>query len=400
MFTFEQLTTLKEREELLEELRKVLEDGGIETSAWDPGSPSMMHLQLDAYLYDMLLQRIASTAKNQLNEFASGDYLTLLSRSRFSNERVLAVRTEGYFKIEAQAFALPINYGIGEFEVKDPSSSFVYTNMEPIALTAIVPSASIRFQANEPGRAYNISNNLNLEPVNTVAGISITNPPYSPSASTWYEIAGADEESDESLRNRNKTKFATLQRGENIASGIEYLVRNATNAPYVAVDDSNPRGAGTVDIYVSNELETASPSQIVDAQAVINMHMFANENFGGIPGEYRGEVKAAETIEFDRDITVLVDPAYPGVVMNQLITEAITSWISQTPIGGYSFTVGGVGVFNVADLGALEKNLLSIEGVSKVLIFDCGNEFIIGPWNKLIPSDMTNITISTLDKGA
>lgn len=399
MFTFEQLTENKSRDELIEELKSFLIDAGVDTTNWTPGSPSMMNLQLDAFLYEQLLNRISSTAKNQLNQFAEGSFLTLLSKSRFDNERILSSKTQGIMQVSAANYALPVSWNIGECRVKDTSTSLIYINVEPIFLNASNPSGPYRFEAEEAGSAYNIVANSPMQLVNTVAGVSVANPALAGS-STWFDSAGQDEESDDSLRARNAAKFATLQRGENIQAGVEYIVRTASGAEHVKVDDTNPRGAGTVNVYIADRLGSATPTQIDLAQDALNIHFFGNEDFLGIPGDYRAEAMLANTIEFNRAFDIYFSPNYHEQTITDLIYAALDEWIADHPIGGKSYTVGGVGAQFVANISELTDVIMDIEGVRRV-VFSNPNEFTVGEYNKLVPPSAgwsSTVTINRLDK--
>lgn len=386
-FTFDQLITEVTDAETFEELKGFLQDSGINTTNWTPTSPSTFNLMLAAYMYAEIRNRIADQSKNQLNQYATGEALTELARSRFQNERVMPKRTVGDMWVTSTPEIRPVTYPPGTLKVKDPTNSFQFWNDEQIVFTDGNPSGSYRFIAEQAGSSYNIPTDVTMSLVTTQVGIEVTTPAYSTGASTWYYIAGTDEETDESLRQRNATKFATLQRGESIWKGIESIVREATQIEYVYVDDTNPRGPGTFDVYISNPLELPTSTSINFAQDALNQNIMANDTFlSDITGSYRGQIFAADPVYFDRAITVLHDPSYVEAEIQDSVFSALDDYVSNSPVGGFTFQVGSTDFgTNVADLSSLYDILMDIDGVRKVVIEDCDINIAIGTSGKLLP---------------
>ena len=92
--------------------------------------------------------------------------------------------------------------------------------------------------------------------------MSFQNPP-SPPSNTWITVQGTDNQSDTSLHIANETKWATLAIGAPTADRyINTVIKADPSLEDIVVNGSNPRGPGTVDVYVSTLLMTASVAQI------------------------------------------------------------------------------------------------------------------------------------------
>lgn len=407
MFTFKQLVEEKTQEEVLIELKKFLEDLGILTTNWKPGSPSQTNLQLDAYIYKQLMDRVASQSKNQLNQFATGEALTQLALSRFANKRVLADRTIGYMNVSSSAEIQPRTWLPGELKVTDPNNNLlIFSNVETITVSSTNAENTYKFQALQAGESYNIASDVTMSFVSTINGLEVTNPAYGTNSDTWITSQGSNEESDNALRARNETKFASLQRGETINAGVSNIIYEATQMEFVKIDDTNPRGPGSTDIYIANPLSIATDSQVSASQVAMNANSFQNENYNSNSDEYRNMVYAAEAQPWDRELTIWYEPNLNATDITLQIYSVMDDLVSTTPIGGLSFTVNGgidAGDSRTHHLPYSEvvDRLMDIEGVRRVSSDDT-TDIEISNFKKLLrPSDYdTNLwsTVLTIEK--
>src|SRR6185369_14847016 len=95
-------------------------------------------------------------------------------------------------------------------------------NTAPVSITS-GSSAVITFKAESPGKAYNVALGTGLTLVTpllgTIAAFEDTGD------GTWLTIQGQDEELDEPLRIRCRTKWATIGI-QKTRDAFDYLVRN------------------------------------------------------------------------------------------------------------------------------------------------------------------------------
>src|SRR5690606_23973021 len=170
---------------------------------------------------------------------------TRLSRSRFGNERNPALATQRKLTLACAAGEGPHTIGLGDLVATD-ADGHTFRNIEGLDIVYPITLASggtvtLLFEAEIAGAAHNVANGNVNALVTTLAGVTI-------SADVLYR-AGQDEESDERLRARNASKVATRAL-EPIRDTIENLALEAAPAvTAVGIDDENPRGAGTFDVY-------------------------------------------------------------------------------------------------------------------------------------------------------
>lgn len=394
-FTFEQLTEPKTQKEVLVELKKFLEDLGIQTTNWKPRSPSQTNLQLDAYIYKQLLDRIASQSFNQLNQYASGSALSELSISRFQNERILADKTRGYMNVSSSALIQPRTWLPGELKVADPGNNqLVFLNMETITVSSADAESLYKFEAQEAGESYNIQTGVTMSNVVTMNGLRVTNPVFGTNSDTWITDPGVNMESDNALRSRNETKFASLQRGESISKGIEHIIYEANQMEFVRCDDTNPRGPGSVDVYIANALTTGTSTQVDVAQDALNLNSFNNTNYQSDSSAYRVQAFAAPALPWNRAIQVWVSPTFPYQELKEAIAKVMDDLVSITPIGGFKYSINGGIVPSDNRLHHLPYSLvvdrlMNVEGVKMVNASDT-SDIDLGPFRKLTrPADHT-----------
>jgi uncharacterized phage protein gp47/JayE len=146
--------------------------------------------------------------------------------------------------------------------------------------------------------------------------------------------AGADAESDTKLTERARSKWGTL-RVTKIHAGTLSLARNAApNIHNVGIDDQNPRGAGTVDVYLAAENATAGGADVTAVQAALDLAFFGNGSVTKLV-----EAVAAPTVAMNLTGVVY----YKGVEATDLSNAINVAWrefLASIPIGGFDFSPG------------------------------------------------------------
>lgn len=403
-FTYQDLITQSTLEGSLNELRGLLEDMGVDTTDWKPGSPSMTNLQLDAYIYTELKNRIAQQALNQLNQFAEGDALTMLSLSRFGNRRIKAEYTEGPMTVSFSGQGT-LSFEAGDLKVRDwAGSGATFYNAEAFSISS-GDTLSIRFRAEEVGTRSNTPaspGSERMEIVGTIVGLSVINTAI-PGSALWYDVPGRDDEPDNILRMRNFGKFGQYQRGENIAAGITSIVLEAAPVDFVQVDDwpdrgkspSDPdyRGPGAFDVYLSNALSLPDPQVMVQAQEAIDKNVFGQDNwmFNSPSGEKRALVKIAGAYYLDelqndlvggedRAIRVWRSSSTSVTLLTDQVERTLNEWCRGLPISGVTESDSTVYFSTIIDL------LMEIDGVRRVTIHYVNPNFFTVPrFHKPLP---------------
>lgn len=142
--------------------------------------------------------------------------------------------------------------------VSIPSGSIVKTEMqndgnelrffttENVVIPAGTASLEVPVKAEFDGAAYNVGQGYIRVLVTHIPGIdAVTN------AADWLVEEGADQESDVALRKRYKLRWNELATGST-ALAYESWAYQVPGVMDVAVNDSNPRGDGTVDVIIAS----------------------------------------------------------------------------------------------------------------------------------------------------
>jgi uncharacterized phage protein gp47/JayE len=317
------LQTPVSRESVRAYLVGLLVAEGFPVDAWQEESASRAFLELQAQAGAQQSIPVAALAKMGFLSSAEADFLTALVKSNYDEDREPAVATvmpvsmintgtTTYVK-GAREIILQARNGRNFFNVGSASVTAGATTIHS-------------FVSELPGAASNIpAQDLTL--VTPLAGVRA-------SFLGSFTTAGADEEGDPQLRVRASTKWATL-RVEKIAPGIVNLARNAAPSIHgISVDDENPRGAGTLDVYLAASNATAGGADVALVQTALDGALF-----GTGTDEVAGLAIAAPTQVLNLALTVYVR----GITAVQAQTALLDAWdafLLTVPVGGFDLSPG------------------------------------------------------------
>lgn len=335
----------KSRDTLITEILAVLATDGCPVTAWQTGNPLRSLVRADATALADLHATVMLIGAAAFLDDASGDWLTLLARSKFDVTRVAGVACVGRVVLTVTAGAGPYTIAAGGLVVTDGARRWRSTNTTAITITSASPT-TVEVQAEATGTDYNAANGTIttiVSPAN--AGVTVTNPAIS--GGPWYTTAGAAEENDASLRQRCRDKWGTLGRG---AGDTAYRYWARTGHAYEAqvtravVEWGVGNGAVTVRI--------AGPSSAIsDAGIVSAVQAWVDANN---PGTDDVTVVAATAKSVSIDATIRVRTASDSVANRALATDAIAAYFASLDIG------------DDVDLGALYDACYAAAGVIDV----------------------------------
>ena len=193
-------------------------------------------------------------------------WLDVMATGWFGLERLTASKASHRFRLVASAGAGPYTIAPQSLTAQtDDGTQFKNTGRLTSALTSdpatiILAAAGTRddleWEAVLPGIEGNITVDSALELVTTLAGVAITNPQIGSTGSSLL-VSGADEETSESLSLRcdarwNRTAVAQLPGAlvEWIFESFEVDLISCSITKW-RIDDANPNGAGSTDVYIS-----------------------------------------------------------------------------------------------------------------------------------------------------
>jgi uncharacterized phage protein gp47/JayE len=342
------LQTQQSKEDVRSILVQLLEDVAFPVDAWQDESLARAYLETASALGSIMSERVAYLSRQGFLSSAEAEFLTALVLSHYDELRNPAVAS--VFPVSAiNAGGTTHGPAAGAIIVRS-SDGQTFTNVAAATISASTTTI-VSFQAQQPGSAGNIEAQT-LTLVTPLAGVTM-------SFLGSFTTAGADAESDPKLRERARTKWATL-RVEKVREGVLNLARNAAaSIDSLAIDDDNPRGPGTVDVYLAAENATAGGSDVLAAQAAFDDAFFGN-------GSSTPLVKAlaALTVSQAALATVYVRGAAADLVQTALQT-AWTEFLGSIPVGGFDLSPGPVNVIPramiIAALAAADASILAVD---------------------------------------
>jgi phage-related baseplate assembly protein len=355
--TFAQLTQVVTKDEALTQLLSTATSLGFNTTSWQSGSVPRTILEVFAYVYAEASTVVSGIASGGLNPTATGEWLKLLSRSHYDNEPRSAVATQGTMVLACTALGGPYTITAGQLVVADTATGRTFRNQAAGGSLVSGGTLSLTFEAETAGAAGDIDTNAVLELKTPLAGVSVTNPAVTDS---WITRNGADEETDAQLRERNRTKWATLGIGPGMAYAHNALSAHAS-VKRVAVIDNNPRGPGTIDVVIAGDAGVLSGTVVT---AVDDYFDGTTDGVDRVNSSADLLVKSAIAFPIAVTANVYVIKQYNTAATQAAVLAAGESFFKALPIGGTSLTAGGQGAVRI---GALYGALLSITGVQNVV---------------------------------
>ena len=179
-----------------------------------------------------------------------------------------AVKAEGtviYSRKTAKDTNVPIPEGSIVTTPKDQSGTeYRYFTTLEVVLLAGELSVEVPVIAENAGNAYNVGSGSISKMKTFITGIdAVTNP------EDWLTTVGVDEESDAALRQRCFLAWEELSQGGTAAAYVSWAL-SVAGVKSAIVDDTLPRGEGTVDVYIMGEAGVPDPALIEAVQEVVD----------------------------------------------------------------------------------------------------------------------------------
>jgi uncharacterized phage protein gp47/JayE len=342
------------KDQALALLFDLLRAHGFPIASWQPGSMQRTMFEAFAELASENVLVADALARAGFNSLSSGGWLDLLSESHYDNERFEAVKTRGTVRITDTDGTGPHVIAIDEVVLSD-ADGHRYRNVTGGTLT-LSGFLDLTFEAEVAGADSNVDNDTITVIVEGPPGATVTNPEPAPTQ-LWITVEGSDEETDESLRERNATKWASLA-VNGPAEAYVYWSRTASPAvTRVWVDDQNPRGPGTVDVFIAGVDGAVSPSVVT---AVTDYLEGTTDQVGRKGIGTLLEVDTATEHDITFAGTVYFDPLHIPAEIQGLVEAAIDAFVKLVPIGGVRSFDAETGEFL---LGGLYYAVFSVPGV-------------------------------------
>ncbi len=365
ILSFSQLRTPISRSAARDQLISLLDELGFTASSWQVGGIQRTILETNALLWSELSQITSFAAAMAFPETAIGSALTLQASSFFQEERKAAINTQGKVLFTDASSGGPHTLALGTVVAKS-SAGKTYRNIE----AGVIPkdgSISVLFEAEVGEAASNVANDDITSLLTPIAGVIVNNP-ADPTSLTWITRSGSDAESDKDLRSRLPLKFADLAIIAVKDSVISVVLKSSDGAiTRVQVQDDNPRGPGTVDVYMAAKLATAGAGDVTAAQAALTDRIFDGANAAHAIAATEQALNPAGVVYFD--------PLVGEAATTSAVNQAIDDLLADLPIGGSK--ISGA-LTNVLPLSDVVRAIETATGVTAVDLTTPSANLVVG----------------------
>jgi hypothetical protein len=363
----------------------MLDTAGFAATSWQEGDAGLATVEVVAEVWAQLSSVAVYLKGAFLNSTASGEALTKLSDSHYDNQRVAAVAAQRRITLSCASTAGPHTFDVGDLVLAHADGD-TYRNIDdgvtvyPVTLASGGSVADLIFEAEIAGAQANKAPNTVTILQTTLAGVTV--------ASDAREQNGINEEADPTLQTRNTTKWALLTRFELIKDAVINIALTAGGPDGVTaaeVDDQNPRGAGTFDVYLAGDLATASAGAVSDVQDALDALVFGS---GATPKTCIAYQSPPATLSFAG--TIYYKGSYSPAEMADATQTALDEFIKIIPLGGFDFSPGPSNVVPINDVEDMLKSVkVSDQAVQKTVVLTSPADLFVAPFSKVVQGTVT-----------
>lgn len=265
MLAFKELIAPISNDQHEEHALSVLSVLGFPVTNWAADSVPRRIVRSFVELYADARAAVQSIALGGYLDTATGPWLTLLAKSQFDVDRLPASFAEIDCVLSAVPASGPHTIAPEQLVIASETTGHRFSNVDGGTL---LPGGTLtpRWKAESAGSAFNAAAGTSMRIVaGTIAGVT--------AGAATLASSGANEETDPQLRFRCRTRWGSLVAPGNwTMDSWTYAALNVPTAPgirRVFVHDNNPRGAGTLDIYLASETGAATDLEVAAASAYL-----------------------------------------------------------------------------------------------------------------------------------
>ena len=287
---------------------------------------------LSGELYSALAN--AEWLKRQMfPDTAEGEYLEKHANDRGLQRRAASAATGEVTFYLKEALEFPVAVDKGTVVGTQGENPQRFETLESCAIEAGETSVSARVKALREGREGNV--------LRETVNVLITPPAYIDSViNDLHFTGGADEESDQSLRERIIESFVNVSNGTNCAyyRNVAMQVEGVASASVVP----RARGAGTVDIYIASQNTEASQEQVEKAQKLLSELREVNVDVKVIKAEARNVILVPDIVVRDGFEFEDVRRECEEILHDYVSTRGVGGKVLLTEVGELLYHVEGV----------------------------------------------------------
>jgi hypothetical protein len=214
----------------------------------------------DKALYQTFRQRLARAGYLDTVILSGADWVDLLSAGFFQVYRSPATATIQQIRFTDTSAGSALDKAVRTVRIRDAATGLYFFNAEAFHLDAS-GYADVSFICESLGAQGNIAPGATWLNVTSLPGYTATNPAVG-ATGVSVTTAGADAESSASVVLRCRNKWSTLGRGGNAAAVAYRIAAADATITRWFIDDANPNGPGSLDVYIAPSTGTASGGQV------------------------------------------------------------------------------------------------------------------------------------------
>lgn len=361
-FTILQLQTPITRDQALTTMLNNLQALGFNVTSWQSGSVQRTILTEVAETWSTATEFVATLVNMAFNDTSTDAALTTFSDSHYDNQRVTNVLTQGEMIFTGGAVGPPHTVSPGDVRVQETVSSQTYINITGGTIP-LSGSVTLDMEAQSPGVAGNIGTGLaTLELVTSFSGVSVTNP-LIVGSTTWITQLGVDEEADATLQTRNTTKWTTLNFATPDGAYVQISLRADSDITRVTADDTNPRGPGTVDVYIARATGVATGADVTQVQTT-GTDDFAVDKKRPVTADALVIAAPAQAVTVTGTIHITTSLDDAAGVKRAEIEQAAIDYVNSLDIGGEVLPPATTGVLVFSELLGAITAVVGVRSVS------------------------------------
>ncbi len=335
---------------------------------------SEVHAEVVAELYafgaEMLKQGFLDTA--------TGFWLDRKARE-YGLTRKPAIKTEGvviYSRKVPRSTNIPIPSGSIVTTPKDQAGKeYRFFTTEDAILESGQISVQVPVIAESAGSSFNVGPSSISKMKTYIAGIeAVTNP------TDWISVVGADEERDADLRQRCFLAWEELSQGGTAAAYVSWAL-SVPGVKSAFVDDTLPRGEGTVDIYIMGEAGPPDPALLASVQEVVDQNR---------PITADALVRSPDIVPVDLILSVIPRSGYDAVALEAEVRRRLSIFFGDIEDAALSIIPLGVGKDVV--VAQIVGIVMAIPGVYSVVVLSPASDIAIQP-NQFPELGMVSVTM-------
>lgn len=256
----DKIIPLPGEEEKMESIRSELEEEGFVITNFSKGGIFYTIIRIFVKIYIELLRLARKMVDSSLVSHAEGDWLDIKAAD-YGKSRKEAVKARGYITVYRTVTdeILTVSHG-HMFQAVDGKRYYAVENVDIAAGESV---GRVLVEAARPGAGYNA-------PVGTITHsmIYLSGVARVSNEAGWLQEEGADEETDEKLRERCLNSYAELAE-RTIEQKLKNAAESVNGVIAAEVVSDHPRGQGTVDIYITGPSGVATPELLAKVSDAI-----------------------------------------------------------------------------------------------------------------------------------